>query len=609
MALARPQDAANDLLPAMRAAAELIDAGADPDYRLYVFTDMQARALGLDKAKAPAAPAASNGAPEEPSNGAAAGAQDFEDTLRDVLERVKKRAEVIFFDVSPQGSGGRIDNLQLTGLALLDPLVIAKVAVPVQVTVGNRGEQARAVQVTLEIDGAAPVRQQVQLDAGAEQSVEFPVTFREVGLRTLKASIESDGLEADDARWLVVPVRDRVRLLLVEGSDETESALQEAAHLRAVLDPTGGEGSAELVAFAPRTIDTMQFWSNTEPLDAYDLVALCNVESVPAEVADKLKSAMAAGTSLLLVLGNRVKSDLYNAQLWAGGTGPMPLQLGAAQGYVPLGRDSYGSEIVEVEHPVFADFGKEFRDIFQQIPVYKYFATEKTLLAKDGLAKDGRVLARLRDQEQNPLLVTGTFGDGKVAVLTTSLSRRPDRWNDLHLELIAFPLLHPLARWLTVAATNPYNNDVGGVLTVAMKEKPRDVAFITSERGGALRSPVGEEARPLTGARYGLPPCRDTAFAGIYVADMQVERDGVLTPRQVPFAVNVESSEGSLDYASAPALRERLGVERVLRDLPADGSTSIESARNDFGPLLLLVTLLFLLSEAALARFVSTRRG
>ena len=600
--LARPHDAANELLPALRAAAELIDAGSDPDYRLYVFTDLQARALGLDKTATPRDPSTTTPPAIEapPANGAA---NAFDDTPRDVLERIGKRAEITFFDVSPQSGGSRIDNLQVTGVSLLDPLVIAKVPVPVQVSLRSRCGDTRSVQVTLEIDGGAPVRQQVQIEAGAEKSVEFPVTFREVGLRTLKASIESDGLEADDARWLVVPVRDRVRLLLVEGSEETEAPLQEAAHLRAVLDPTGGEGSADLTPFEPRTIDTLQFWSGAEPLDAYDLVALCNVESVPPEVADKLKHAMQGGTSLLVLLGNRVRPDAYNAHLFAAGSGPMPMQLGAAQGYVPLGRDSYGSEILEVDHPVFADFSKEFRDIFQQIPIYKYFGSEKS-----SLGKDARVLARLRDHDQSPLLIVNTFGEGKVAVLTTSISRRPDRWNDLQLELIAFQLLHPLTRWLTVAATNPYNVDVGGMLTVALKEKPRDVAFLTSERAGSMRSPVGEESRPLTGARYGLPPCRDTSYRGVYVADMHVERDGVSAPRQIPFAVNVDPVEGALDYAAPATLRERLGIERVLRELPADGSSAIDSGRADFGPLLLLLTLMFLLSEAALARFVSTRR-
>lgn len=605
-ALARPHDSGNDLLPALRTAAELIEAGSDPEYRVYVFSDLQARALRFDQTTVEQVPPGDATPPDatSPDGGVATDASGFADNPRDVLDRIKKRAEVTFFDVSPSGDGGRIDNLQVTDISLLDPLVIAKVPVGVQVGLHNRSEASRVVQVTLEIDGGAPVRQQIEIEAGADKSVEFPVTFREVGLRTLKASIEADGLEADDARWQVVQVRDRARLLLVEGSDEVDAALQDASHLRAMLDPTGGEGPAELTPFHIRTVDVLQFWAGNEPLDAYDLVALCNVESVPPEVTDKLKQAMQTGTSLFLILGGQVRPDAYNAQLYAGGSGPMPFQIGAAQGYLPLGRDAYNAEILEVDHPVFADFSKELRDIFQQIPVWKFFGSEK-----NSLSQDARVLARLRDHQQSPLLVISTFGQGKVAVLTSSLSRRPDRWNDLYVELVAFPLLHPLARWLTVSATNPYNVDVGGVLTMALEHKPRDVAYLSSERAGALRIPVGEESRPLPGARHSLPPCRDTAFSGMYVADMQVERDGIMVPQQIPFAVNVDPAEGALEYAASTTVRDKLGIERILRSLPTEGSSAIESGRSELGPLLLLMTLIFLVSEAALARFVSTRRG
>ncbi|MEZ5963501.1 MAG: BatA domain-containing protein [Planctomycetota bacterium] len=605
-ALAQPHDANGDLLPALRAAAELVETGTDPEYRLYVFTDMQARALGVGTSRqAPPGAEPPVEAPEaSPPEGTPPGAAAFADTTRDVLDHIKQRAEVTFFDVGPTGDGGRIDNLQVTDLALRDPLVVAKVPVPVSVGLQNRSEASHIVQVTLEIDGSAPVRQQIEVEAGGEKAAEFPVTFREVGLRTLKASIEADGLEADDARWLVVPARDRVRVLLVEGSDERDEALQEASHLRMTLDPTGGEGPPELTPFQIRTIDTLQFWSGNEPLEAYDLVALCNVESVPPEVAEKLKAAMQAGTSLLILLGSHVKPDAYNAQLYAGGSGPLPLQLGAARGFAPLSREAYNAELVEVDHPVLTDFSKELREVAQQIPVWRFVASEP-----DSLTKDARVLARLRDPQQSPLLVVSAFGQGKVAVLTTSLSRRPDRWNDLHYPLISFPLLHPLARWLTVPSTNPYNVDVGGVLTAPLEHKPRDVAYLTSERAGAMRVPIGDDPVPLPGGRYGLPPCRDTAYAGVYIADMQVERDGVLTPRQIPFAVNVDPTEGVLEYVAPAVVREKLGVERVLRELPADGSAAIESGRSELGPSLLLMTLIFLVGEAALARFVSTRRG
>lgn len=605
-ALGRPQDTASDLTAALVTAAELVENGTDPEYRVHVFTDLQVRALELDKTADPSKPAPGDQPPPDapPGTTPEVGDAAFRDSAADAVERLRKKAELTFFDVGPNDGAGQIDNVQVTDLRLLDPLAVVRTPMPLQVSLHNRGQSPRAVQVTIEIDGGAPARQAVTLEAGADKSVEFPLTFLETGLRTVKASIEGDGLDADDVRYLVVEVRDRVKLLLVEGSDETETPLQDASHLRAILDPADGDGDPALTPFQPRVIDTLQFWSGNEPFADYDLIALCNVEAVPAEIADKLKNAMQAGTSLFVMLGGRVKADSYNANLYLAGSGPLPMQLQSVLGFTPLGDESYGTEIVDPDHPIFADLGEVFRDIFQQLPIYKFVAS-----GADTLSKDARVIARLRDPQQSPLLTVGTWGEARVAVLATSITRRPDRWNDLQLEMIAFQVLHPLARWLTVPTSSQYNVVVGSVLGASLRDRPRDVAYLTSERAGSLRIPTGEDGRPLPGSRYALPPCRDTAFSGIYLADLQVEKDGVLLPRQLPFAVNVEAVEGDLRYAAHGVVRDRLGVDRIYRDLPAEGSSTIESGASELGPTLLLAAFLFLLGEGALARYVSTRRG
>ena len=109
--LGRPQDAAGDLLPAVRAAAELIDAGTDPEYRLYVFTDLQARALGLDRQKPRGETTSGTTTTGTTTTGtttpSTTPAPTFDDNLHDVLDRISKRAEITFFDVSPQGAGSR----------------------------------------------------------------------------------------------------------------------------------------------------------------------------------------------------------------------------------------------------------------------------------------------------------------------------------------------------------------------------------------------------------------------------------------------------------------------------------------------------------------------
>ena len=77
----------------------------------------------------------------------------------------------------------------------------------------------------------------------------------------------------------------------------------------------------------------------------------------------------------------------------------------------------------------------------------------------------------------------------------------------------------------------------------------------------------------------------------------------------LPFAVNVDPEEGDLRYFSHDAAVERLGVKRILRGLPSEGGFVIEAGSSELGPPLLMMVLLLVLGEAALARFVTRRRS
>jgi hypothetical protein len=594
------QDAARDLTEALLKVADIVEGGTDPEFRVYLFSDLQARAFGL--AQRPVEPGAGRDEPTPPEPAAAA-----RDDLHDALARILKLAEITVFDVGVDTAGtNRADNLQVSELALGVPVATVGVTIPVVATLVNRTQQAQSVQCTLEVDGGSPTRKAVDLEPGAERQVEFTVTLREVGLRALRASIEADGLEADNARYRVVPARERIQVLLVEGSDvsETPDSLREATHLRDVLDPTRGRGAPELTTFAPKIIDTTTFWRGTENFAAYDLIVLANVERVSRELAEKLASAVQAGAGLLFLLGDYVDPDAYNVELGSGGRGLLPLRLTGPRGYTPGGTESYGSEILQPHHPIFADLGDAYRDLFQQVAIYRFLGSDPA-----SLSPAATLLCRVRDDAQSPLLAVAPFGNGKVAVLTTPINRRPDRWNDLNLEVIAFQLLHPLAYWLTVPAVDPHNVEVGTPLSASVPERPRDVAYVLSERAGGERVPVAEDARALPGERFALPPLHGTAYAGIYAADIQVDREGSIARRQLPFAVNVDPREGDLTYMTHAACREKLGLNRIYRDLPAEGNVSIEAGISELGPLLLWVVLAIVVGEAVLARFVSSRRN
>jgi len=127
MALARsqwlevthPDDAASDLSDALVQVADAIDETDDPAVQVYVMTDTQTRAFG------DALTIDNDEGNDEPK---------FEDTLRDVFDRLQQREGTLvhLLDVGPfaeQRTGGTADNLQLSGLRLDQPIAVARLPV------------------------------------------------------------------------------------------------------------------------------------------------------------------------------------------------------------------------------------------------------------------------------------------------------------------------------------------------------------------------------------------------------------------------------------------------------------------------------------------------
>jgi hypothetical protein len=594
--LTNPDDSANDLTDALMQVADLVEESTDTDKRVYVITDMQVRAFGPDPLTA------QDTGPAEVAGELSSG--EAVQTARDALDQLSEIADLYLLDVGPTaeaGTGGSEDNMQITELRIDHLAAVTRVEVPVVATVLNRTSTARTAQVTLEIDGAEPKRRVVELEAGAEVEVNFQVTFRETGKRMLRAYLQGDGLPADDERFMTLDVRERIRILVVDGtaSAGVPADIREAALLADLLDPTRGEGPPELTVFDPKIIEPLSLATGEEDLKSYSLVVLANLDVLAGRTVAEIEDALRAGTGLLVMLGDQTDVSSFN-MLWRGGDGPMPLFLTHAQ-VQPSGSDSLYTTIVRRDHPVFADLQPE---VLEATPITGFLAADP-----DNFTDTGQVLATLNNARQDPLLVAHQFGNGKALFLTSAASRRPDKWNQFHEPRVAFPLFHRMVYWLSLPAQDPFNTQVGALLTCALEERPTDVAVVLPERAGQRREPIADESRPLPGGRFSLPPFHRTRFAGFYNFEMILALPTGNEETQFPFAVNVNPDEGDLSYFAHDAAVERLGVTRILRGLPAEGSFLAEAGSAELGPPLLMMVLLLVLGEAAMARFVTRRRS
>lgn len=595
MQLQRPDDAASDLHQAMQQVAAALAEANDANAQVYVFTDLQQRSFG-DSIQEP-------GAEKGP---------ELTDTLRDLVEQLKQRKglQLHWIDCGPMATGmlpantgGTIDNVQITGLELTDPAAVKKTASEVIATIRNVGTTTASVEITLDIDGGEPMRKITEVPPGGEGEADFQITFRTPGKHRVRASLVNDTLPADDERFLTVDVRDRIRILLVDGKAAGDPLKSYSYIWEAMLDPD----EHTLPTFAVEVVDLVTLLGGQCTPKDYDVTVLADVERLNNRAATAISDALLAGRGVLCQFGPQCEIESYNLHLNASGEGPMPFRLLAPIGGAPGSSTVRTLSIVDKGHALLREFEDDvYREILAAIPLWRWHG-----VAAESMQDSAVTVLRMTDAEQTPLLVSRSFGEGQAVFLMSPIGSEydADRWNRLDDALVAFPLLFGIIKHLALPATDPFAASVGSELSCSLPARPENVEVQRPERDGRPRAPIAAAARPLPGGRFALPPYNNTAFAGFYEFDMVLDRESGKEPLRLPFAVNVDIGEGDLRYPSHAEVQAALGLERVLEALPATADAENQSDRSEFGPSLLLLTLLLVLAEAALARFVAVRRS
>lgn len=602
----RPEDAATDLAPSLVQVAQLLEEGADASAQVHVITDLQTRALGtlLDSQR--------SAAPQTDG-------PDFKDTLRDTMDRLRTRegTQVHWIDVSPiadERQGGSVDNVQITSLQCEQPVALARTPLVVTARLQNRGAQQASVQVALDVDGAEPMRKQVVLDAQAEGEAEFSIVVREPGKKRLRAVIDQDALDADNERCAILDVKERMKVLVVDGAADDDPLKTYGWFYNGMLDPQDfgsnnkeREVAGELGRFEVTVCDTLALLSGQQDPIAFDVTVLADVDRINERARSGIERALQAGKGLLTAFGRRADPASYDLQLHAMGEGPMPFRLGQVRGGESGSSQARAAVIALPQHGSLREFDEEvYREILQAVPVWQWLG-----VPKDSLSDKASVVLRLTDPDQSPLLVTSEFGEGRAAFLLSTPASEYDgkRWNRLEDPFVVFPLLHGLIEWLSSPARDLFQIDVGAELAAIAPARPKDIEVLLPERAGGKKMPLAEEARALPGGRYALPAWSGAAMAGFYTVEMTLARDTGNEPYSQTFAVRVDPAEGALTYAPHADAATALGVDRIHTQMPTQSEASDDHSDDELAPSLLLLTLLLVLGEAAMARYVSVKRS
>jgi hypothetical protein len=478
--------------------------------------------------------------------------------LSEQLDRVSELGvRILVEDLGPLESTPA--NLAVAAVEPLGTVLGPGTPTDVRVTVRNFGPNVRSgVRVVLEVDGERRPNRLLEIPARGEASAVFPVVFRSGGAHVLTAHVEADRLPIDDERSEVVLVPPPARVLLVNGEPKMELEDDEVGYLHAVLEPPLGDDpgtSGWTSPFEPRMIERHELRSGAVDLADYDVIVIANVSSLAAETVERLEQRVAAGASLLVTVGEEVDIGSWNQRLFrADGSGLLPAELGGKVAIADRRTRHYRVNTFDEDHPALAFFADErWRPLLTEVPVYE-FLTARPLATQDPVAEDeteaedpddeprprgiARVLARLDDGEQSPLLIERDYDRGKVFLWLTTIDRAWTRLPESPRTLV--PLVHELVRYAASPDQPARNTPIGGQLVAEVTNFPKSVSVVRPD--GTRRSLDGdpEAVGPLA---WRLPVVADTERAGLY----RIEIEGAGT---IPFAVRIEPGEGDLDSLS-----------------------------------------------------------
>jgi hypothetical protein len=446
--------------------------------------------------------------------------------------------------------GGQHRNLAIVNVKLVDRLAIAAVPVTLGIDIKNFGLDPTApTTVSIEVDGQSRVTQDVpQLAPGERYTVQMDHTFHQAGPHHLDALLEpSESFPFDDRRTLAVQVRDKSRVLLVDGQPDEDDG--EVFFLQATLDVPESGIEAQTV--------TESGFDETN-LDAFDMIWLCNVQSPSPEAAERLEAFVASGGGLAITCGSLIDAPRYNDLFWKDGEGLLPLPIGEINGDPDRPEHAH---LASKDHPMCTGVAELF-----ELVLGNWIQVKRWLELAEPANHKASIVARIRGADGPPLLATRTYkgSGGEVALFSITADRFWSNLPSTDLFLVVTHQLHHFAARRDDQSRSNLQTD--GVLTLAV-----DPGLYRADV--TMRSLIGDDERTVT------------ATAPKPEADPEDKSPGATkpgaTPTEKPTEKPTETPAGNPDGQTPETSNPMLVLEVAMSELTERGAYEIEIERHD----------------------------
>jgi Aerotolerance regulator N-terminal/von Willebrand factor type A domain len=494
------------------------------------------------------------------------------------LETYRPRSVVI--DLGKSGG----DNRAVTDLKLEIPVVTVGAPVLIRATLRNFGaNRADGVRARLTADGRLSPEQPFDLPTAEDVAAVFRQQFDTPGDHLVEVSIDDDPLAIDNHRWLVVPVRESLNVLLVDGHFRSEPYQAETDYLAQALSPSE-ESPGQPRPIHVEVISDSQL--SRRELSPYDVVVLCNIGQFSPPEVTALDEFLKQGGGVVVFGGDQVVSDNYNRLLYEDGKGLLPAAIGPSMGDAAKKQAAFSFNPLGYRHPIVVAYQGETEPVTSGLTGEFTFQYHKLVLPPNSAAE-----IALKFNTGDPAVIQSKRHQGTVFVVATSADIG---WTTWPVHKSYPPVMQEIVLRAAAGRMSERNIRVG---------QPFDQSF-PSAGAAAPVTVVPPRGAPVAAKLQPAGGISQLHFDQTDVSGRYEIRIGPPLARESSFAANTDPAESDLAKLDRAGLAELLPGWNFLyltnsRELTTD-SSSVRS-RGELHRPLLYGLLILLLIESLLA--------
>ncbi|MBN1510243.1 MAG: BatA and WFA domain-containing protein [Sedimentisphaerales bacterium] len=344
------------------------------------------------------------------------------------FSRIETGVDLVFVPVGPE----RAENCAVTDVAVRPGSPSVSENIEIVCRVANFSDRPRRLPVEMRFQEGESFKQELELEPQSTVSTSFHLRFHQSGRYQGRVRIPEDGLEIDNQRCFILPVEEKIGVLLV--TDEDMAGEQGGA--RFLVNAINPFKEARQAAAVATVIPSRQV--STAVLSAAQVVVLSDIQELSRACGLALLEYLGNGGSVVYFhVGPTGSQNLDRLAAWSQGSLTLPFKL---TGQIDLSRQDGHASLAQGNFD--SDILRKFRETPElgEIRFQRFFSTER-------VKQKGQVL--LQYDDGNIAMAQTIVGGGTLLLCNFSCSLRH---SDLARHTLFVPLIHEIVKGLRPSA-------------------------------------------------------------------------------------------------------------------------------------------------------------